>query len=173
VALLRRERTEGRRILGALVGGCLVATPMPRTLHAADCSASATSVMFGIYDAAAAAPNDSTGTLTVTCTYTPSGDRSILYTVGLNSGNGTSAAVRWLASGNDRLYYNLFIDPARLLIWGDGTAGAQLASGSLKVGPGVGNGTRSEKFTVYGRMPARQDANAGDYRDTIVFTLTF
>ena len=170
---MRREGSGGRRIPSAIVGGCVVAALMPLTVRAADCSASATSVMFGVYDATAAAPNDSTGTLTVTCTYTPSGDREILYTVGLNSGNGTTAAVRWLASGDYRLYYNLFTDPARLLIWGDGTAGSQLVSGSLKVGPGVGNGTRSDNFTVYGRMPAQQDANAGDYSDTIVFTLTF
>ena len=170
---MRREGTGGRCGLGALVGGCVFAALMPLTLRAADCSASATSVVFGVYDATAPAPTDSTGTLTVTCTYTPSGSRTILYTVGLHSGNGTTAAVRWLASGNYRLFYNLFTDPARLLIWGDGTSGTQLVSGSLKVGPGVGNGTRSDVFTVYGRMPARQDANAGDYSDTIVFTLTF
>jgi spore coat protein U-like protein len=41
------------------------------------------------------------------------------------------------------------------------------------VGPGVGNRTRTAAYTVYGRMPALQDAAAGDYADLIVFTLTF
>jgi spore coat protein U-like protein len=153
---------------------CVLLLFAARLAPAADCSASATSVMFGVYDTSLATPTDSTGSLTVSCSYTPSGGAStVLYTVGLSSGNGSTAAQRWLASGADRLYYNLYTDAARLIIWGDGTAGSTLVSGSLKPGPGVGNATRTEDYTVYGRIPARQDVDAGDYRDTIVFTLTF
>jgi spore coat protein U-like protein len=152
---------------------CVLLLLAARLAPAADCSASATGVSFGVYDASLTTPTDSTGALTVSCSYTPVGDRTVLYTVGLSSGNGSTAAQRWLASGNDRLYYNLYTDAARLIIWGDGTAGGTLVSGSLKPGPGVGNATRTEDYTVYGRIPARQDVNAGDYRDTIVFTLTF
>ena len=46
-------------------------------------------------------------------------------------------------------------------------------SGSLKPGPGVGNETRTAIYTVYGRVPALQDAGVGSYSDTIVITLTF
>ena len=48
-----------------------------------------------------------------------------------------------------------------------------LRAGSMTVGPGVGNGTRTATHTVYGRMPALQDALPGDYLDTLVLTLTY
>ena len=165
-----RGRGDGHLLAGC---ACALLLLLPQPGRAADCSASATSVVFGVYDASLTTPTDSTGDLVVSCTYTPSGERTVLYTVGLSSGNGTTAAQRWLASGSASLYYNLYIDAARLVIWGDGTAGSTLVSGSLKPGPGVGNSTRTNEYTVYGRIPARQDVDAGDYSDTIVFTLTF
>jgi spore coat protein U-like protein len=58
-------------------------------------------------------------------------------------------------------------------IWGDRTGGSYVVSGSLKPGPGVGNETRTAIYTVYGRVPALQDAGVGSYSDTIVITLTF
>jgi spore coat protein U-like protein len=35
-----------------------------------------------------------------------------------------------------------------------------------------GTGTSSD-FTVYGRIPARQNASVGSYSDTITVTITF
>jgi spore coat protein U-like protein len=37
----------------------------------------------------------------------------------------------------------------------------------------TGNRTISNTHTVYARMPARQDAQIGNYTDTIVVTLEF
>jgi spore coat protein U-like protein len=130
-------------------------------------------VLFGVYDAVNPAPADSTGTMTVSCFNAAPGDRGVNFTVGLSSGNGTSPATRWLASGPNRLYYNLYRDAARVQVWGDGFNGSHLVSGTLRPGPGVGNATRSSTHTVYGRIPPGQDAASGNYTDTIVFTLTF
>jgi spore coat protein U-like protein len=156
----------------ALLGAALLARPVA----AADCSATATSINFGIYDSVTPVANDSTGTLTVSCTHAAGGgqgSQQVSYTVALSSGSGVSPTTRWLAAGPFRLYYNLYRDAARTQVWGDGTAGSYLQSGTLRVGPGVGNRTRTAAYTVYGRMPALQDAAAGDYADLIVFTLTF
>ena len=49
----------------------------PGLAAAADCSASATGVSFGTYDAALTLPDDSTGSLTVTCSYTGGGVRDV------------------------------------------------------------------------------------------------
>jgi spore coat protein U-like protein len=157
-------------VFAALVGSLFLA---PGATRAADCTATATSVQFGTYDTSSPLPADSTGALTITCTYVPSTDRTVLYTVALSSGNGLSPVLRWLAYGNYRLYYNLYTDAGRSQVWGDGTGGSVLASGSLKVGPGVGNGTRSNTHTVYGRIAPQQDAASGNYGDTIILTLTF
>jgi spore coat protein U-like protein len=43
----------------------------------------------------------------------------------------------------------------------------------MTVGPGQGNSTRSVTHTVYGRIPALQDAVPGSYSDRLVLTLTF
>ena len=146
---------------------------LPGLAVAADCSASATGVNFGIYDAAATLPSDSTGSLTVSCSYTGGGVRDIGYVVALSSTNSSSPTTRWLVAGASQLFYNLYRNAARTEIWGNGTGGGFVVSGSLKPGPGVGNETRSQAYTVYGRVPEQQDADAGQYSDMIVITLTF
>ena len=161
------------RVRGAAHAGLAVLLFVPGLAVAADCSASATGVSFGIYDAAATLPDDSTGSLTVSCSYTGGGVRDVSYVVTLISANSASPATRWLAAGASRLYYNLYRNAARTEIWGDGTGGSYVVSGSVKPGPGVGNETRTAIYTVYGRVPERQDADAGSYADTIVITLTF
>jgi spore coat protein U-like protein len=146
---------------------------LPGLAEAATCSASATGVSFGIYDASLTLPSDSTGSLTVSCSYTGGGVRDVGYVVTLNSTNSPNPATRWLAAGSAQLFYNLYRNAARTEIWGNGTGGSFVVSGSLKPGPGVGNETRSETYTVYGRVPAQQDADFGNYGDMIVITLTF
>lgn len=47
--------------------------------------------------------------------------------------------------------------------WGDGSPGTATVNGS---------GT-THTFTVYGRIPARQNAVVGSYSDTITVTITF
>jgi len=166
----RRVYAAGIRQFRAVLAALVLA---PCVAPAADCTASATSVGFGIYDAAIATPADSTGSLTVSCTYTGGGVRDVPYVVTLGSANSPSPATRWLATGSFRLYYNLYRDAARVEIWGDGTAGSFVVSGSVRPGPGVGNETRSNTYTVYGRVPPLQDAGVGNYADTIFVTLTF
>lgn len=145
------------------------------TAHAViDCSVTAVSVNFGNYDPALTSPDDSVGTVTVTCRHVSGGADRVNYTVTLSNGLlGTSAATRAMAAGSGRLGYNVFTDPARSQVWGTGSGGTVIASGSAVVGPGVGNGTRTFTHTVYGRIPQLQDAPPGTYGDTMVLTLTF
>jgi len=145
------------------------------TAHAAtDCSITAISVNFGAYDPAATSPDDSVGTVTISCRYVSGGAERVNYAVMLSNGmNGTSAATRRMGAGTSRLGYNVFIDPARTQAWGNGTGGTVIASGAMTVGPGVGNGTQTVTHTVYGRIPQLQDAVPGTYADTLQVTLTF
>lgn len=140
----------------------------------ADCSVTAVSVNFGTYDPASTVPDDSVGTVTVTCRHISGGAQRVNYTVTLSNGLlGTSAATRMMSAGAGRLGYNVFTDPARSQVWGTGTGSTVIASGSMTVGPGVGNGTQTVTQSVFGRIPQLQDANPGTYSDTLQVTLTF
>jgi spore coat protein U-like protein len=145
------------------------------TAHAgADCSITAVNLNFGAYDPLLSLPDDSAGAITVTCNYIPPGATTVNYTVALSNGlNATSASTRNMAAGTERLGYNVFSDPARTATWGNGTGGSVLVSGSTTVGPGVGNSTRKITHSVYGRLPALQDAVPGSYLDTLLLTLIY
>jgi spore coat protein U-like protein len=140
---------------------------------AADCTVSAVGVNFGVYDPYLTAPDDSVGEITVTCTHVSGPAVDVRYTVTLSTGGGGSFAPRRLRAGTALLGYNLWSDPARSSIWGNGSSGTVIVSGLLKVGPGVGNGVRTAVHPIYGRIPALQDAAEGDYLDSIVATLTY
>lgn len=143
-------------------------------VHAADCDITAVSLNFGTYDPSVTGPDDSVGTVTVTCRYVPKGATVVSYRVTISNGtNGTSPTTRQLGAGSARLGYNVFADPARSQVWGTGTGGTVIASGSMTIGPGVGNSTRTSTHTVYGRIPQLQDAEPGAYSDTLLVTLTY
>jgi spore coat protein U-like protein len=78
-----------------------------------------------------------------------------------------------MAAPGGLLGYNVYTDPARTRVWATGSGGTVVASGSMTVGPGVGNRTRTATHTVYGRMPALQDAPPGTYLDTLLLTLSY
>lgn len=131
------------------------------------CSVSTTSVAFGNYNPAALIDNNSTGTIDVSCNGTLL--QTVSYTVALSAGNGTFTT-RKLVNGASSLNYNLYLDPAYLIRWGDGSSGSQLASASyaLAVSPTL------KSVVVYGKLPAGQTtATVGTYSDTLIISVTF
>jgi spore coat protein U-like protein len=70
------------------------------------------------------------------------------------------------------LSYHVFQDAARSAVWGNGFSGTVVASGSMTVGPGVGNGTRTETHTVTAH-PVLAERPAGNYLDTLVLSLSY
>ena len=124
--------------------------------YSARCSVSTVGLNFGNYDVFSTLDDDITGTINVSC------QSSTSYSISLSSGSGTYSARTLLSAGN-RLNYNLYLDPTRLTIWGDGSA----ATGTLS-----GSGTTGS-YTVYGRIPARQNAVVGIYGDIVTVTVAF
>ena len=160
---------------GTLALGLLGLLAAPTAaLAAMDCTVGVVGVAFGVYDPTLSTPDDSNGSVRVTCFYTgPGGADSTNYTVTLSTGSSGTFASRRLTAGASLLNYNLFRDAGRSQIWGNGTAGSSIVTGNIKVGPGAGNNTRFVDHPVYGRIPAQQDADTGNYSDTILVTLTF
>jgi spore coat protein U-like protein len=122
-----------------------------------DCGVSATSMVFGNYTGAV---NNSTSTVTVTCTNTTA------YTVGLSPGlaTGATVATRKMQDGANLLNYALYSNSGRTTIWGN-TAGTNWVGGT---GSGV-----AQPLTVYGQIPAAQHPTPGSYTDTITATVTY
>jgi len=133
----------------------ILAAPVARS---AICTVSTSGLNFGNYDVFSSLNDDVTATITVKCT------KNSTYSIALSSGSGTFGS-RTLKGQVGALAYNLFLDPTRLTIWGDGSSGTSTFSGA---------GTGSNVSTpVYGRIPSRQNVRMGSYSDLITVTVTF
>lgn len=136
---------------------CALALGAPLA-RSAGCTVSTSGLNFGNYDVFSALNDDITATINVDC---PSGTA---YSIWLSSGSGTFSS-RTLTGGGNFLLYNLYLDPTRLTIWGDGSAGTGTYSAT---------GTGSNVATpVYGRIPAGQNAWVGTYTDVVTVTVNF
>jgi spore coat protein U-like protein len=141
--------------LGLLACAFAVVAPLARS---AGCTVSTSGLNFGNYDVFSPLNDDITATINVNCASdTP-------YSIWLSSGSGTFSS-RTLTNGSHLLAYNLYLDPTRLTIWGDGSSGSGTVSGT---------GTGSNLATsIYGRIPAGQNAWMGPYTDLVTITVNF
>lgn len=133
---------------------CYIMFHSPNVLAA--CILNVQNVTFGNYDVFDNNHLDSTGNINVTC------DTVSTYTISLSPGNG-SFTNRVLLSGPNNLVYNLFVDAARTIVWGDGSGASATVTGT----------TTNANHTVYGRIPARQNVVVGSYQDSVTVTIVF
>jgi spore coat protein U-like protein len=152
----------GRAVRTAVATAALLLAAV--AARAQSCSISTVSgVSFGSYDALNASPLDQTGSITYEC--------NILFvgtvTVDLSPGGSGAYSSRQMHKGADSLQYNLYLDAARLLIWGNGTGGTS------RYGPVLPLLGLPNTLTIYGRIPARQASPVGAYTDTVVATINF
>lgn len=161
------RRAASRLWLGLALSILNIGTAMA----AATCSISVTSLNFGTYDVFSGTADDSTGTITVSCTQTSAPVISLPVTVSLTAGTSGSYASRQMRSGANILTYNMYANATRTTIFGDGSGGTSTIGGTFgftfvgQVLTGTG--------TIYGRIPAGQDVAIGSYSDTITATVSF
>lgn len=135
------------------------------------CSASTTPVSFGVYNPLSASPLDSAGNVRVSC----GGVAGLLvpYQIALGQGvNSSNFSPRKMASGANRLQYDLYTDSAHTSIWGNGiNEGTQTVPGSITI---VLLGPTYQDHTIYGRIPGSQTTlRAGSYNDVVIVTVTY
>ena len=120
------------------------------------------SVSFGTYDVFAAAPLDSAGRIGYRC------DQGHNYTIriSITRGQASSYSARALHSGTDVLQYNLFLDAARTVVWGDESEGTQAYYDS-------GVGLSRDNIPLFGRVYPGQDIRAGVYSDSVMVVIDF
>ncbi len=137
---------------------------------AKSCSITGTSnVAFGAYDPADtnfATPLDASGNVTVRCTKNTTYDIALGQGANAASGSTCVAPLRQMASGGERLSYNLYSNAARTSVWGCDASND--VTNTETVGP-----SSPDTITVYGRIPAGQDVADGSYSDTVTVTVTF
>jgi len=123
---------------------------------AVGCTVSTSGIAFGGYDPFVSQDVRSVASISVTC------DESTAYSISLSAGSGTYEQ-RAMTNGLHQLLYNLYTDATLNTVWGDGSGHTSIVSDNQSAGI----------YTVYGRIPARQNAFVGAYSDMIVITLTF
>lgn len=133
------------------------------------CTTSSTDVAFGVYNALSSSTFDGAGNVRVTCGGVVSA--LVSYDIALGKGTSSSFSPRKMASGTNQLNYDLYTSSARTIVWGDGTSGTQVVSGSFTIL--LLSGT-SNDHAVYGRIPSGQiSVLPGSYSDTVLVTVTY
>ncbi len=132
------------------------------SVAAPSCSfTSVSAVNFGIYNVFATVANNSgVGSLTIKC----QGGGAATFVVTLGTGQSHNYTSRVMKKGADTLNYNLYTSSARNLIWGDGSGGSSTMT--------AGRNTTTT-LSIFGQIPAGQDAAIGIYSDNITATVNY
>jgi spore coat protein U domain-containing protein, fimbrial subunit CupE1/2/3/6 len=165
-----RARVRGYLGTAALGGALALAAPAGAAIIV-QCTATANSINFGIYNPLATAGDASTGTLAVACTGHGTGAATITVGVTLSPGLSGSYAARTMLSGANVLNYNIYWDPQHTVVMGNGTGGSYGGTaGPITVQNG---GSIQATGTMYGFVPPNQDPAPGSYSDVITVTVTY
>jgi spore coat protein U-like protein len=128
----------------------------------ANCTVSVGTVDFGDINPLAGVNINGSGTFNVTCT----SGTTWTAAAGVGSGPSASYTTRKMSFGSNTLNYNLYTTSGYGTVWGDGTGGTGLLSGT-------GNGS-AQTATVYGRIASGQTtAPPGGYADSVSITVTY
>ena len=92
-------------------------------------------------------------------------DEPSRFSVALSAGLGDYRLRKMRGTDGHELTYNLFVDPGRQRVWGDGvSAGTQTIRGES-------DGRRPLTIPVYGVVPPRQSVLTGAYSDNLLVTI--
>jgi spore coat protein U-like protein len=146
-----RAQTCNNTIVGGLFNGAVAIT--------------VTSLAFGTYSPQAAGNQQSSVTITASCSGGLLGGTLPPFTVAMSAGNG-SVTQRQMLSGTSALRYQIYTSASLSTIWGDGTGSTSTVSGG-------NTGTASQTLTGYGVVTASQYVTPGSYADLITITVTY
>ena len=143
--------------------GTLPAAPQSSYAQGANsCSITVSGLSFGSYNVFSVSDVQSTGSVVLRC-----GNNVTAVEITLSRGQSSTFSPRVLVSSGESLDYNLYLDAARSLVWGDGTSGTQTFQSSSFAK------RQNVPVTIYGAIPASQDVRAGTYTDSITATIVF
>jgi len=159
--LPHRTLTRARMILAA----ALFSMAVPDMAQAV-CQINLSTLNFGNYDPLGTSSLDSVGNLEYFCSQPVP-----IVTITIDRGGAGSVLNRRMIKpgghGTNVLLYNVYLDAAKTVIWGDGSQGSRIWST-----PNPAVRTRIN-VPIYGRVPAGQDIGVGSYGDTLMITINF
>lgn len=134
----------------------------PRAAETNLCRINATPVRFGTYNPFARATARANGTISYTCSApTP-------ISIGLERSIGAAPTTRRMSQGGHALEYNLYLDAACTIVWGDGTGGSDIYRDPAPPAD------TAVAVPVYGCIRAGQrGALIGPYAETFAVTINF
>ena len=125
----------------------------------ATCLINSPVINFGIYNPLINQEKISSSSFNITC------DTLTTYSLKILPDNGNIVQNRKLPNNklnsSDFLYYNIFLNTNRTIIFGDGSAGSSIYTGS------------DNNVPIYAHIPARQNVGIGTYSNTLSVELTF
>lgn len=136
---------------------------------AATCTVAAAPVEFGNYNGVTRSVVNATVGITVSCV-----DLLFVlvsYRISVSAGQSGDPSFRYMSSGPNRLRYQMFVDPARTTIAGDGTAGTSTIPGNARTLSGLFSASKTE--TIYASILADQPAVPGYYSDAVTLQITY
>ncbi|HKB79430.1 MAG TPA: spore coat U domain-containing protein [Thermoanaerobaculia bacterium] len=141
-----------------------LAALIPGSAYAINCSWDIvpTNMNFGTYTPFSSAPVTATAAFQFTCT--PPATATLILSRGVSPTYNPRTMTRTVAPAYT-MNYNLFMDAANAIIWGDGTSGTQYLTFTASPGNKIIGGT------IYGTIPGNLDVAPGTYTDTIQATL--
>lgn len=145
-----------RAALLVLLLGPLLAIMGGGPARAAGCDLQISLVDFGALDFEKG--EDVMGELRVAC------DAPTVFKVTASRGMGDYSMRRMRSADGAELRYNLYVDPARRRVWGDGSGGSVALAGQV-------DGRRPAVFAIYGFVPGGQRVRHGAYSDTVTILL--
>lgn len=162
-------------ILGLAAGGAQAAT----------CTLAATDINFGIITQLNSSPTDVQGSITVAC-QGAAGDlqglplaatlvATVDYQLVMDGGAAGNTAARAMTGPGATLSYNIFTDPSRQSVWGDGANGTSSQSGEFVFTSDevLQNTPKSADHLSFARVPANANVPPGQYVDMVKVTLIF
>lgn len=124
------------------------------------CTVSGMMMNFGAYNPRLSTPTLTAGMITFSCT------TSVPVEIKVQSANGEGRDGPHLASGNDRIDYELFLDPARTTPLGNGLNGTQYYENPAPPA------NTTVTVPIFGEIPPGQSqAAAGAYVDTLTLEI--
>jgi len=143
-----------------------VACATTPAMAAISCTATITNVAFGSVNVLPGAAIDVTATETITCSGATA-NTAYRFCSDITAGADVSGNQRRMASGANRLNFDLYKDSARTVQWGNYTNNF-LGGGSQNDFTSNGSGNISGTVTVYARLAAsQQSAIPGAYSETM------
>lgn len=140
-------------------------TAAPAAAQTAVCRITVTGLAFAPYRSLNASPTTNIGRLDVFCL--PGAGSAALPVVTLSAGGSGNYIDRTMTSGTSELHYNLYGDPNRRLVLGDGTAG------TISFPPPRTRAIGRATWPIFGVIPPGQRVSAGNYSDTLLIQVEF